>query len=101
MSPLEELALLLRPAGGGIHTVSTGRAAQQELQAQLYGEKDRAGVDRRWRQSLARLAEARVVLLGIPSDNGAGLVRGASFGPQALRLGLLAEHPQLFGTSTD
>jgi arginase family enzyme len=95
MAPLDELAALLRPAGGGIHTVSTGRAVQQQLQRQLYGASDAAEVSRRWRADLDRLAQAKVVILGIPSDNGAGLVRGASFGPQELRLGLLKAHGAL------
>ena len=89
MTDLETLLALLRPAGGGIHTVSTGRAEQQALQQRLY----RAGADdaiaARWRESLARVATARVAILAVPSDTGAGLVRGAAFGPGALRSALL------------
>ncbi|MBL9038105.1 MAG: arginase family protein, partial [Archangium sp.] len=36
MSPLDELAALLKPAGGGVYLVSTGKAEQQRLQRQLY-----------------------------------------------------------------
>jgi guanidinobutyrase len=93
---LDELSLLLRPAGGGIHTVSTGRAEQDRLQRQLYGGQTAAEVRTLWQTSLARIAAAKVAILAIPSDCGAGLVRGASFGPQALRLGLLAHRPDLF-----
>ena len=32
----EELAHLLRPAGGGIHLISTGKAEQLALQRRLY-----------------------------------------------------------------
>ena len=39
MTPLEELALLLRPAGGGLYLVSTGKAVQERLQQRLYGAK--------------------------------------------------------------
>ncbi|HEY0705614.1 MAG TPA: arginase family protein, partial [Polyangia bacterium] len=92
---LDELALLLRPAGGGVHTISTGRAEQERLQTQLYGARDAAEVQGRWRASLARIATAKVAVLAIPSDCGAGLVRGASFGPQALRVGWLAARPDL------
>ena len=35
MTPLEELALLLRPAAGGLYLVSTGRAEQLALQRRL------------------------------------------------------------------
>ena len=95
MTPLEELALLLRPAGRGIHTVSTGREAQQRLSAALYGAAQPEDVPAAWRRQLDRLAEAKVVVLAIPSDCGAGLVRGAAFGPQALRMGLLENAPDL------
>src|SRR5512133_940657 len=89
----EELALLLRPAGGGIHLVSTGKAEQEALQRRLYGASDDAEVQRRWREDLARVPAARAVLLGIPSDVGAGFRRGANLGPAAIRARLLDEDP--------
>lgn len=95
MTPIEELALLLRPAGAGIHTVSTGRAEQERIQRRLYGQESPARIEAGFRERLERLSEARVVILAIPSDCGAGLVRGASFGPQALRVGLYESHPDL------
>ncbi len=72
----ELLGRILRPAGGGIYTVSTGRAAQARLQERLYGAADEAEVERRWRGELARLREAQVLVLGVPSDVGAGFQRG-------------------------
>ena len=93
MSPLEELALLLRPAGGGLYLVSTGRAEQLALQRRLYGAATDEDVDARWRAALARIAGARAVILGIPSDVGAGFRRGANLGPQAIRTALLEEDP--------
>ena len=89
MMDLETLGALLRPAGGGIHTVSTGRSAQVRLQSRLYDATDDATIAMRWRESLAQIATARVAILAIPSDTGAGLVRGAAFGPGALRAALL------------
>ena len=85
MAPLDELRLLLRPAGGGIHTVSTGKAEQLDLQRRLYGARDADEVEQRWHAALQSIAAARVVLLGVPSDCGASLVRGAAWAPQALR----------------
>jgi agmatinase len=90
---LEELAQLLRPAGGGVYTVSTGRAEQEVLQRTLYGAHDAAEIDRRWREALAAAEQARVAIVGIPSDAGAGLVRGAAFGPQAIRQAVLRLNP--------
>jgi agmatinase len=100
-TPLEELALLLRPAGGGIFTVSTGRAEQEDLQRRLYDAADVQSVDRRWREALASVTTARVAILGIPSDTGAGLVRGASFGPQGIRQSVLTLCADWSGMSRD
>ncbi|MCS6915399.1 MAG: arginase family protein [Myxococcota bacterium] len=93
--PQEALRLLLRPAGGGIFTVSTGREQQVRLQEQIYGVSGEQEVVRRWHEDLARLPGARVLLLGVPSDVGAGFARGASFGPQGLRQALLGACPDL------
>ena len=93
MRPLDELALLLRPAGGGLFLVSTGRAEQLALQRRLYGAATDADVDARWREAIARIATARAFILGIPSDVGAGFRRGANLGPQAIRAALLDADP--------
>jgi agmatinase len=93
VTPLDELALLLRPAGGGLYLVSTGRDAQLALQRSLYGAQSDAEVDERFRAALARISSARAFLLGVPSDVGAGFRRGANLGPQAIRTRLLEEVP--------
>jgi arginase family enzyme len=90
---LDELRLLLRPAGGGVHLVSTGRAEQLALQRQLYGVDAADDVDAAFVADLAAIANARVVILGVPSDIGAGFRRGANLGPQAIRSALLADDP--------
>jgi arginase family enzyme len=91
----DELPLLLRPAGAGLYSVSTGRAAQGAFQNAYYGSDDADTVEALWRADLMGVGTARVAVLGIPSDCGAGLKRGAAFGPQALREGLLAREPNL------
>jgi agmatinase len=89
MNPLDELATILRPAGGGIFLFSTGKAQQLELQRRLYGVQSEGEVQQRFRERLAQVASARAVMLGVPSDVGAGFRRGANLGPQAIRLALL------------
>jgi arginase family enzyme len=85
---LDELALYLRPPGQGIHAVSTGKAAL-EAQTQAYlGRRWRP--EQPWREQLAGVVDAPVAILAIPSDTGAGIVRGAARGPEAIRAGLLA-----------
>lgn len=96
MDAFTELSHLLRPAGGGLYLVSTGRAAQLELQQRLYGARDEAEVQARFLANLERITSARVVILGSPSDVGAGFLRGANLGPQAIRTTLLAEDPRFF-----
>jgi len=92
--PLAELlATLLRPPGGGIHLVSTGREAQAALVRRLAGAASDEAVEARWRAELARAPRARAVLLGIPSDVGAGFRRGANLAPAAIRARLLDADP--------
>jgi agmatinase len=90
---VEELSRTLRPAAGGIHLVSSGRAGQLALQRRLYGAATEAEVTARWREDLGGAATARAVLLGIPSDVGAGYRRGANLGPWAIRERLLDDDP--------
>jgi agmatinase len=93
VNAIETLGRLLRPAGGGIHLISTGRAEQVALQERLYGVSGEAAIQQAWRADLARLPSARALLLGIPSDVGAGFQRGANLGPSAIRARLLDEDP--------
>ena len=95
LSPLDELQALLRPAGGGLYLVSTGRDAQLALQRRLYGAATDAEVATRFAEALAKLRTARGVVLGIPSDVGAGFQRGANLGPQAIRTAWLETTPDL------
>src|SRR4051794_12150670 len=84
-----DLGRFLRPAGGGVYTVSTGRSEQLALQRTLYGAVSDEDVEARWRDALAGIATAKIAILGIPSDCGAGLMRGAAYGPQGVREALL------------
>jgi agmatinase len=88
-----DLARFLRPAGGGLYTVSTGKAEQIALQRKLYGATSDDEVQARWRAALAAVPTARVAILGIPSDCGAGLMRGAAYGPLGVREALLRVCP--------
>lgn len=83
------LRRVLRPAGGGVYVVSTGLAEQRALQRRVYGAADDAGVEAAWHAALDRLPAAKVALLGVPSDVGAGFTRGANRAPAALRAWLM------------
>jgi agmatinase len=92
VSTSDTLSLLLRPAGGGVHLVSTGKDAQRALQQRLYGVVSDEDVEARWRRDLELAETARAVLLAIPSDVGGGLQRGANLGPAAVRARLFEDH---------
>lgn len=91
MTPLDELATILKPAGAGLYLVSTGKAEQLALQRSLYGVSSEAEVLAAFRRNLEKVATAKGVLLGVPSDVGAGFQRGANLGPQAIRSRLLED----------
>lgn len=84
-----ELEAMLRPAGGGVHVVSTGLHEQRALQRAIYGAANDACIVEAWKATLRRLPSAKVALLGVPSDCGAGFVRGANQAPGAVRRVLL------------
>ncbi len=87
------LCRLLRPAGGGLYVVSTGVAEQRALQRKIYGADTDDGIDACWRDAIDGISRARVVVLGVPSDVGAGFTRGANRAPSALR-GFLMSRPK-------
>jgi len=95
MTPVEELSLLLRPAAGGLYVVSTGREEQLAIQRKLYGVEREEEVQQAFRAALDRIARARIIVLGIPSDVGAGFRRGANLAPQAIRAALLDGDPMM------
>lgn len=84
---LDELALYLRPPGQGIHAVSSGRQALEAATRRYLGPS--WAPDRPWRTHLEVIPSLRgpgaVALLAVPSDAGAGIVRGAARGPEAIR----------------
>jgi agmatinase len=80
---LDELACYLRPPGQGIHTVSTGKAELRAKTKAYLGES--WNPDASWRDHLAGLVDAKVAMLAIPCDTGAGIVRGCARGPEAIR----------------
>ncbi|MBQ4833722.1 arginase family protein [Pseudoalteromonas sp. MMG010] len=79
--------------GDGVFTVNTAKERKDALRNKLYGQTD--NVDALWRESLNSLAnsEHKAVILGISSDCGGGILRGANWGPLFLRSTLIDQHP--------
>jgi agmatinase len=90
-SALDTLQQLLAPAGGGIHVVSTGLTETRALQRSIYGAARDEDIDDAWKAKLSELSSASVALLGVPSDSGAGFVRGANQAPSQIRKFLLGD----------
>lgn len=83
---LDELSLYLRPPGQGIYTVSSGKAQLENFTKKYLGS---AGAQEPWRNHLSLIPALKgkeaVALLAVPCDTGAGILRGASRGPEAIR----------------
>lgn len=82
---------VLCPPGNGVFTVNTGKERKQVLHEALYGTTD--DVENQWKQQLEQLPSAgKAVILGVCSDCGGGILRGANWGPLYLRSSLLELH---------
>ncbi len=90
----EKLSQCLCPPGDGVFTVNTAKERKDALRTKLYGQTD--NVDVLWKESLETLADSehKAVILGISSDCGGGILRGANWGPLFLRSTLIDQQPQ-------
>ena len=97
----EIITHLMRPPGDGIPTFSAGKGQSFSLQSSLYqmitpevkgahDEWNSKNLLKAWKSSLEDLALAKVVIIGVPLDTGAGIRRGAAYGPQEVRKPLYA-----------
>jgi len=78
----------LCPAGAGVHNPPIACAKKQALQSLLYAPA--TDVTACWKESLNQLPLAgNTILLGIPSDRGSALQKGAHLAPLYLREALL------------
>jgi agmatinase len=89
---LKGLTQLLTIPGNGVFTVSTGKAKKDKLIKALYGTGSADKAQRIWEKSLSKLSSELPFILGIPSDNGGGIQRGANWGPLAVREEILPLH---------
>ncbi|MGB0894988.1 MAG: arginase family protein [Parashewanella sp.] len=90
----QKITNCLCPAGNGVFTVNTAKERKQALHRSLYGQTN--NIDDIWQASLDTLhSGSNAVILGIASDCGGGILRGANWGPLFLRSTLLKNHPEL------
>lgn len=75
---------LLVPAGQGVFTVHTAKEHKDKIQKVLYPNSE--DVKAQWQQKLSALAQHQgPCVLGVASDNGGGIQRGANWGPLFIR----------------
>ncbi|MCY4643368.1 MAG: arginase family protein [Bacteriovoracales bacterium] len=83
----------LCPPGNGVFTVNTAKKRKDHLHQTLYKQAGE-GVWPLWEKSLTALPSRKgSVLLGISSDCGGGILRGANWGPLFMRNELYAMYP--------
>lgn len=88
---MSKLTQLLTLPGNGVHTVHTARERKERLIEALFGTKDQEKARKIWEKTLGNLSADRPLMIGIPSDNGGGIQRGANWGPLAIRGELLGD----------
>lgn len=84
----------LCPPGNGVFTVNTAKERKEQLHQTIFGQA--TDIDNLWKNSLNELSDAsKAVILGIASDCGGGILRGANWGPLFLRSTLLENYSEL------
>ncbi|MBL7665889.1 MAG: arginase family protein [Bacteriovoracaceae bacterium] len=81
-----DLLQLLCPPGNGVYTVHTGGEKRSQLHQILFGKTNQEEVNQAWKKQVEKLFRSpKHVLLGVTSDAGGGILRGANWGPLYLR----------------
>jgi agmatinase len=81
---------ILCPPGNGVFTVNTAKERKEKLHGQIFGSTD--DVQTKWLDSLQNHDQwSKTFLLGVCSDTGGGILRGANWGPLFLRLQMLED----------
>lgn len=82
---LKYLTQLLTLPGDGVYTVQTAKDKKEKLLFAYYKTTSALKARPHWEKSLNSIHEDKPIILGIPSDNGGGIQRGANWGPLAIR----------------
>ena len=91
---LENYNSYLCPPGSGVFTVNTAKEHKESLQKYLYGESD--DYQKSWSSQLNEVHNIEgALILGITSDCGGGIQRGANWGPLYLRNQLIENYKDL------
>lgn len=76
----------LCPPGNGVYTVHTAKVLKDKYHESLYNTSDASEVKAKWKENFSKLSSSNgPALLGITSDIGGGIQRGANWGPLFIR----------------
>jgi len=91
---IENFKSYLCPPGAGVFTVNTAKERKDSLYQNLYGTTE--NIESLWKDSLTKIENTKgPIVLGVCSDCGGGIQRGANWGPLFLRNSLLNNHKEL------
>jgi agmatinase len=85
------ISKLLTTPGNGVLTINTAKEKKARLHKAYYGTTNTSEAALRWQKVLQNLTPDKPWIIGIPSDCGGGIQRGANWGPLALREELLPD----------
>ncbi len=87
----------LCPPGFGVFTVNTAKERKDKLTKVLYNTTEDQDIRTAWTNELSKLADVNgCAILGVASDCGGGIQRGANWGPLFLRNTLIEEHLEVY-----
>lgn len=90
----DKLTHCLCPPGNGVFTVNTAKERKEQLHHTIFGQAH--DIDTLWKNALDKLPDtSNAIILGIASDCGGGILRGANWGPLFIRTTLLEQYPNL------
>jgi len=82
---MKTLTQLLTIPGNGVYTVHTGKEKKEKIFQEYFNSKTPKLVQARWIKALNNITTNTPHIIGIPSDNGGGIQRGANWGPLSIR----------------
>lgn len=88
---MKALTQLLTLPGNGVFTVNTAKERKDALLKSYYGTSKVESAQKKWQKIFEKLTTNKPWIIGIPSDNGGGIQRGANWGPLILRQELISE----------
>jgi agmatinase len=86
---LKDIPQLLTLPGNGVFTVNTAKEKKEKLMVAYYGTKNIEKAKIKWLKTFEKLSVDKPWVIGIPSDTGGGIQRGANWGPLSLRQEIL------------